>query len=405
MALYVYQGFSKEGKKVSGQLDAPSEGGVRELLQRQSIFPTSIVLSHKVGASKGIFTGLFSSSVSLKDKLLFTKQLSILLRSGIPLLQAIDLLVEQFTGKLHSILVSIKDGIKEGASFADGLKRYPDAFENIYVQLVRAGEASGQLEVILDRLVDYLETRDAMSRKISGALRGPLIQLGLIFLVTIYLVVKVVPSMAGNFTKTGAALPLPTEILMGVSDFMVNHFALLGILCGSLFFAFMYWKSTEAGSYQLDKLKLRLPIIKFFARMSAIVQFCSTLGMLLEGGVRLSEALTIVCNIVDNRVLKIALEEAKEKIIRQGKITQYLKQTHIFPPIATYMISTGEESGKLDVMLLEVAKMYEKELSEKADGLSSMIEPIMLGVTAGIVGFIVMAIALPMTQMGDAIGR
>lgn len=404
MALYVYQGFSKVGKKVSGRIDAPSEAGVRELLQRQEVYPTSIILAHKVVSSKGMFTGLFKSTVSLKEKLLFTKQLSILLRSGVPLLQAIDLLVEQFSGKLHSILVSIKDGIKEGASFADGLKRYPDVFENIYVQLVRAGEASGQLEVILDRLVDYLEKRDAMSRKISSALRGPLIQLGLIFLVTIYLIVKVVPGMANNFSKGGAALPLPTEILMGISNFMVNHFALLVLLLGSSFFMFLYWRSTESGRYQLDRLKLKLPIVNFFARTGAIVQFCSTLGMLLEGGVRLSEALTIVCNIADNRILKIALEEAKEKIIKQGKIAQYLKQTKMFPPIATYLISTGEESGKLDVMLLEVAKNYEKDLSEKADGLSSLIEPIMLGVTAGIVGFIVMAIALPMTQMGDVIG-
>lgn len=400
MALYTYQGFSGEGKKVSGQIDAPSEGGVRELLQRQGVLPTSIMLAHKAALSEGFFTRLFRSGVPFKEKLLFTKQLAVLLHSGVPLLQALDLLDDQFEGQMHSILVSVKDGIKEGASLAEGLKKYPYVFENTYVQLVKAGEASGKLEVILDRLVEYLESQEAMTKKITSALRGPLIELSIILIIAFMLMIFVVPDLTRSFTSQGKELPLVTEIIMGIANFVLNYYLTLIVSIVAIVLGFSYWKSTPSGGYQLDSLKLRLPIIKFFARMGAIVEFCSTLGMLLESGVRLSEALTIVCDIIDNRVLKDALEKARENIIKQGKIAQYLKRTHVFPAIAIYLIETGEESGNLDKMLLEVSDNYGKELSERADGLSSMLQPVMLLISAVVVGTIVVAVALPMANIG-----
>jgi type II secretory pathway component PulF len=401
MALYVYQGFSKEGKKITGQVDAPSEGGVRELLQRQGVYPISIVIAHKTQSSGSFFQKLFEGKVSLKDKLIFTKQLSVLLRSSVPLLQALDLLDDQFDGQLKNILVSVKDGIKEGGSLAEGLKRYPHVFENTYVQLVKAGEASGKLETILDRLVEYLEAQETMRNKITSALRGPLIQLVLILTIAFALMIFVVPKMTQTMSTQGKELPLVTELVMGFSYFVLNYYLLLAVIIFSSVTAFLYWKSTPDGAYTVDALKLKIPVVQFFARIGAVVQFCSTLGMLLEAGVHLSEALTIVCDIVDNRVLKNALEEAKENIIKQGKIAQYLKKTQVFPIIAIYLIETGEESGNLDKMLLEVSKNYEKDLSEKADGLSALLQPAMLLVMAVVVGTIVIAVALPMVSMGD----
>jgi len=403
MALFAYTGFARDGSKKSGQVDAPSEGGARELLQRQGVYPTSILPVHKAASGGSFFSGLFQKKVPLKEKLLFTQQLAVLMRSGVPLLQAIELLIEQFPGQLHTILISIKDGIQEGNSLAEGLKRYPETFENIYIQLVRAGEASGNLEVILNRLVDYLKARDEMRKRVTGAVRGPLMQLGFIFLITIFLLTSVVPQMAETFSSSGTTLPLPTEILLAISDFMLNHYLILLLLIVSFVGVFVYWAGTEGGAYMLDRIRLKLPIIGVFAQIGAVVQFCSTLGMLMEGGVRLSEALDIVCNIVDNRVLKTALLEARDNIIKQGKIAQYLKKTKVFPSIAIYLISTGEESGNLDEMLLEVAKNYEGELSEKTDGLTAVIEPLIKVVMALVVGFIVMAIALPMTQMSSTI--
>ncbi len=189
---------------------------------------------------------------------------------------------------------------------------------------------------------------------------------------------------------------------MALSYYLLTYPIFIFIILLCCIFGFLYWKQTEAGSYKWDLWMLQMPVIHFFARMGAVVEFCSTLGMLLNAGVRLSEALDIVCNIVDNRVLKKSLLEARDKIIKQGKIAQYLKQTTVFPPIAMYLISTGEESGKLDEMLLEVAKNYTVELKEKVDGLASLIDPIMMGIMAVVVGFVVMSIALPLVGMSSS---
>ncbi len=404
MALFYYQAFSKVGKKVTGTLDAPSQGTARELLQKQGFFPISIEPAHKMASVESLWTRLFASSVSLKDKILFTKQLAVLLKSGIQLVQSLELLSDQFEGKMNRIIVSVKDGIKEGQSLADGLRQYPRVFENIYVQLVRSGEASGHLEVILDRLTIYLERQDSLNRKVADALRGPIINLALIFAITVALLVLVVPDLASTFEGQGMELPLPTRILMTLSNGILDHYVLLLILLVSLIVGVTYWAATPSGALTIDRLKLRLPIISLFARVGAIVQFCTTLGMLLESGVNLPEALDIVVSIVDNRVLKKSLQEAREKIIKQGQMAQYLKQTGIFPPMATYLINTGEQSGKLDAMLLLVGQNNEKDLAELADSLAALVSPFMTVLTGVIVGFIVMAIMMPIMNMSQMVG-
>lgn len=193
-------------------------------------------------------------------------------------------------------------------------------------------------------------------------------------------------------------------MLISVSNALRNHYLIIAVIILLLVSGFIYWKSTATGARQWDKLKLKLPLVGYFARTNAIVQFCYTLGILLEGGVNLSQALDIVCSIINNRILADTLNEARDKIIKQGKIAQYLKQTEIFPPIAIYLISTGEESGSLDTMLLTVARNYEEELGEITDTMSVWISPIMLVVMGLIVGFIVLSIALPMVEMSTMAG-
>jgi len=397
MAMFFYQAFSKDGKKVTGFIDAPSRQAVKQQLARQGIFPIKITQTTQE-AQLGFFKRLFQRGVSAKDKILFTRQLSTLLKSGIPLLQALELLVDHFEGKLKSIVISIKDEIKEGRSLADGLKKYPKVFDNIYVQLVRAGEASGKLEVILDRLTEYAERRAEIRKKVRSALFQPVLQLVAAVVVVIILIVKVVPTMAENLTAMGKELPWTTQFLMDMADFFKNYSLYLVIGFAIIFFLFRYWKSTPAGARTLDKIKLKLPIVGFFSRMGAVVQFSRTLGMLMESGVRLSESLDIVVNIIDNRILADTLSEARDKIIKQGKIAQYLKQTEMFPPIAIYLIKTGEESGQLGQMLLTVAKNYEEELAEKSDGLSAALTPITLLFMAVVVGFILLSIVTPMLE-------
>lgn len=403
MAIYRYEAFSKDGKRVGGTLDAASTAQVKELLLRQLLFPIIIELA-PLESGTSFLGSLFQSSVSLKDKVLFTKQLTVLLRAGVPLLQAIELLVEQFSGRFRQMLVAIKDDLQQGSSLANGLAKYPKTFETIYVQLVRAGEASGQLEPILKRLTEYLERSEMLKARVRSALQGPLIQLALILIVVTALVVFVIPGLVSNFTSSGKPLPLPTAILMQISDFLSGHFILILLAIIGFTSFYKYWSSTKDGARKIDQLKISLPVVKFLAKTNAVVQFSYTLGMLLEGGVNLAEALDIVVSVIDNKILADALQVARDKIVKQGKIAEYLKQTKVFPPIAIYLIETGEQSGQLDTMLLGVASTYEKEVDELVDGLAGIISPAMTIITALLVGFIVMAIMLPMMQMGDIKG-
>lgn len=401
MALYSYQAFSKSGKRVSGTVDAPTLAAAREQLAKMGVYPTKIAPTAE-GAQYSL-TNLFQRSVSVKEKILFTKQLAVLLRSGVPLLDAFELLIDQFQGRMRTILISIKDGLREGQSLAEGLGKYPKVFDNIFVQLVRAGEATGKLEIILERLTAYMERRAEIAQRIRAALAYPAFQLAIIGGVVIFLMTAVVPTLASQFQRSGKALPVTTQILMSISDFLVSHYLILIGLAIAAFFAVRYWISTAAGSKLLDQIKLKIPVIKFFARTGAIVQFSRTLGTLVEGGVNLAEALDIVVNIIDNQILASALKEARENIIKQGKIAQFLKQTGVFPPIAIHLIKTGEESGKLDVMLLTVAENYETELDEYVDRLSSLLDPMMLVIMGVLVGFIVLSIAQPLMDQASLV--
>lgn len=400
MALYFYQAYSKEGKRRSGYIDAPSIAQVKQQLGAQGLYPISITPAGEE-QRQSWWQRLFSRGFSTKEKILFTKQLSILLKSGVPLLQSLELLIDQFEGRTRGILIAIKDDIKEGLTFADALKKYPKTFENIYVQLVRAGEASGRLEVILDRLTEYLERREELRKRVSSALTYPIIQLVIACLVVGVLLIFVVPSMQETFATQNKELPITTSILIGISTIVSHYYWIVIPLLVLLYVGLRFWRGTPSGARTIDSIKLKIPYIKYFTKMNAVVQFSQTLGMLTESGVNLSDSLDIVCNIIDNRVLADALREARDKIIKEGKIAQYLKQTGMFPPIAIYLIKTGEETGKLDVMLLTVARNYEEELKELADGMSAKIGPILLVVMALVVGFIIASIALPILEMSD----
>ena len=403
MALYSYEAFSKEGKKVKGVIDASSVSAVREQLARQELYPISIYVATDE-KRMGFFKRLTQGGVSLKDKILFTKQLAVLLKSGVPLLQAIELLIDQFKGRMHSILITIKDEVKGGKSFADMLGQYPSVFDSIYVQLVRAGEASGKLDEILVRLTDFLVRRDTIKKRIRAAIQGPMVQFIVAIGVVIILLTAVVPQLQGLFEAQGENLPTATKIMMALSDFVKSYFYLIIPIIAIPVMAFLYWKRTKQGRRILDIVKLKLPLIKYVSRTNAVVQFCYTLGLLIESGVNLAESLDIVVKIVDNSILREAIGEARDKIIKQGKIAQYLKQADVFPPIAIHLIKTGEETGELGSMLLAVADNYEVELNELIDKATNLLGPIMLIFMGLLVGFIIMAIASPIMQGGQAFG-
>lgn len=403
MALYFYKALSKDGKKVTGYLDASSSEAIKAQLVAKGLYPSEIKLSSGT-VTTPFFKSLFEKPVDAKDLIFFTKQLGVLLKSGVPLLQSLELLSEQFTGQLRSIIINLKDGVKEGKSLADGLTLYPKTFSKIYVQLIKAGEATGKLEVILDRLTQYLERQDEIQKKVSGALSYPLIQIGVICLVVVVIMVAVIPNLQSMLKSGGKELPFATKILLNGSYLFSNYYLPIILVLLLIAVAFQYWKSTPSGKETIDRITLKLPLIKFFARTSAVAQFCNTLGMLLESGVTLSNALDIVCDIIDNTILVKTLKDARDKIIKQGKITPFLKETGLFPPMAIYLINTGEQSGKLDFMLLTVAKNYETELTELTDRITDNIPTIMTFVMAAVVGFIMFAIMGPILEMYNISG-
>lgn len=404
MALYYYKALSKEGKKISGYLDASSTEAVRAQLTTKGLFPFEIKAQKDSGSGISFFWSLFERPVTSKDLIFFTKQLAVLLKSGVPLLQSLELLSEQFEGKLRSIIISLKDGVKEGKSLTEGLQAYPKTFSKIYVQLIKAGEATGKLETILERLTQYLERQEEISKKISGALFYPMIQIGVIILVVISIMVFVIPNLQSMLKSSGQEMPLATQILLTSSFIVTNYYFVILLILITITVAFQYWQSQPSGRKIIDQLKLKLPIIKFFSRTQAIVQFCNTLGMLMESGVNLSSALDIVCEIIDNSILVQTLTQAKDKIVKQGKVTPFLKETGLFPPMAIYLINTGEQSGKLDFMLLTVARNYEVELTDLTDKLTDNVPTIMTLVMAVVVGFIMWAVMGPILGMYEMSG-
>ena len=404
MPFYQYDSFNRNGKKVTGTIDSSSIESAKRILQGQGLMPFKI---EEVGADTRKFDlmSIFEGKIDLKTKIVFTKQLAVLLKSGVPLLQALELLVEQFEKKFKRILINIKDGVKSGQTFASQLNKYPKVFSNVYVQLVKAGEATGKLHMILVRLVDYLQRSEDTKRRIKKATSYPLFVLSFSFAVIIALIAFLVPRITDLFEKMGnKELPGPTLFLKNLSDFVLGNYFILSFALISIVIFISYWKSTPTGKNKLDELLLKLPLTSYFSKTKAVVQFSQTLGMLLEAGVNLSEALDIVCNIVENTVLVKKLEEAKEKIIKEGKISKYLKKTGIFPNIASYMISTGEQSGQLAQMLLTVGLDYEEDLKEITDSLVAKIGPITTMITGAIIGFIVLAVFLPIADMGNMPG-
>lgn len=403
MPFYRYDSFNKGGQKISGTIDASSKESAKSILQGQGLMPVKIEEEGAAGSKFNIMS-IFEGKVEIKTKIVFTKQLSVLLKSGVPLLQALELLVEQFDGKFKRVLINIKDNVKAGQTLASQLNKYPKIFSNVYIQLVKAGEISGKLSIILDRLTSYLHTSEETKKRAKKAASYPLFVLGFSFLIIIALISFLVPRITEIFIKMGQKLPAQTLFLKNISDFVLgNYFTLILVFFGFIFFI-LYWKSTVKGKEKLDEFFLKLPLTSYFVKTKAVVQFSQTLGMLLEAGVNLSEALDIVSNIVENTVLVKKLQQAKDKIIKEGKISKYLKETGIFPNIASYMISTGEQSGQLAQMLLTVGSDYEENLKDITESLLGKIGPITTIVTGFIVGFIVISIFLPMVEMGNLQG-
>ncbi|MCM8791810.1 MAG: type II secretion system F family protein [Candidatus Omnitrophica bacterium] len=399
---YYYVAKDKIGKTVSGFLDASSETElIKELHQRDLL-----VISVRLESKRDRMINFRKGKVSLDELVIFLRQLATLIEAGIPLVQALSLLEEQLENRcLNQIILSVRKDIEAGVNLPDALTRHPEVFSSLIVNMVKAGEASGMLDEILQRLATYLEKTLSLLRKIRSGLVYPAVVVVMAILITIVLLLKVVPTFKGIFEMLGGKLPLPTLILIGISDFLLKYFFLFIIILIVVAFLFIRYINTERGRYNFDKRKLQLPVVGILFRKLAIARFCRTLSTLVKSGVNILNALEIVGKTSGNKVIEEAANKCRQAIKEGETISAPLSQTKVFPPMVCRMINVGEKTGQLENMLSKIADFYEEQVDTAVAALVSMIEPLVIVFLGVVVGGIVISLFMPVFKITELVGR
>ncbi|MBI2974988.1 MAG: type II secretion system inner membrane protein GspF [Deltaproteobacteria bacterium] len=407
MPVYAYSGINDKGKKVAGSVDAENEKAARLKLRKMSVFPTSLVLggtaaSAKIGLSSNIDFSKMFVRIKLQDISLMTRQMATLLSAHVPLVDTLQAMVEQVPNeKLSTILSEIRQKVVEGAKFSESMRQYPKVFNDMYINMVNAGENSGSLDIVLSRLADFIENQSKIRSKVIGAMIYPII-MGVVGvgLMTV-LLTFMVPKMTSIFKGQKMVLPMPTQILIFVSDIFSNYWYLLLIVTVGAVILLKRWFKTPAGSEYRDALILKFPLFGNLSRMVAISRFGRTLATLLASGVPMLSAMDIVKNVVGNLILKKSIEATRDSVKEGESIAEPLKRSGQFPPLVTHMISIGEKTGSLEKMLERVADTYDSEVDNAVSTMLSLLEPVLIMVMGGTITFVVVSILLPILQMGD----
>lgn len=415
MPLYAFKGVGASGKNVSGTREADGPKNLRQVLKRESVFITEMREvqgrekqgrqaagggSKQSGLKKEIdFKGLFET-VRPADVAIFTRQLATLLRAGIPLAEALAALSEQADNKkLQMVLAELRQRVNEGEALAKALEVHPRVFPDLYVNMVRSGETAGNLDVVLLRLADFMETQNALRAKVSGAMTYPIIMMVMGSLVMGILMVVVVPQITEIFADSQRALPINTQILIGVSSLIGGWwFILLPAIVGGVIMI-RRWMRTPKGRGKVDRWLLKTPVVGPLVRFLAVARFARTLATMLASGVPVLTALDIVKRVLNNTVLEKVVEEARDSIREGESVAAPLKRSGQFPSMMCHMVAVGERSGELETMLEHVADAYERDVESKVARLTALLSPLMIVVMAVGVGFIVFSIIQPILDL------
>jgi len=395
--VFEYKGKTLAGAAVRGELKANSRADLERVLRQNRIIVSSISkkapeIQIKIG------TGIKKVEVSR-----FTRQFATMIGAGLPMVQCLDILASQMENKeLCKIVYQVKEGVQGGATLSEALARHPKVFDTLYTNMVEAGEVGGALDAILNRLAVYREKADKLVRKVKGAMIYPSVIVVVAALVTVLMLTFIVPVFAKMFGGLGADLPKPTQIVLGISNFLKANFVYLFFSTLFGLGIFFWWKRTPAGALVWDRFLLISPIIGNLVRKSSIARFTRTLGTLLSSGVSILEALEITARTAGNLVVANAINKSVLSIAEGDTITGPLKDTGVFPPMVTQMISVGEKTGGLDEMLTKIADFYDEEVDEAVSALTSVIEPIIIVFMGVVIGGILIAMYLPMF---DIIGK
>ncbi len=393
---FLWEGKSKDGKNIRGEMRAASANVVQTTLRRQGVSNPKITKQRFKSGGK----------VTEKDITLFTRQLATMMKSGVPLLQSFEIVgrghANPAVGKL---LLDIKSDVETGSSLSAAFRKYPLYFDQLFCNLVAAGEQAGILDSLLDRLATYKEKILAIKGKIKSALFYPVAVIVVAFVFTAVIMIFVIPAFKDVFKSFGADLPAPTLIVIAISDFFVAYwYAIFGVIGGSLYAFFYTWKRSEKMQFAMDRLLLRLPIFGDLIRKAVIARWTRTLATMFAAGVPLVESLESVGGAAGNYVYKVATRQIQTEVSTGTNLTTAMQNSNLFPNMVTQMVAIGEESGALDSMLSKVADFFEAEVDDAVDALSSLMEPMIMVILGTLIGGMVVAMYLPIFKMGAAIG-
>lgn len=394
---FKWEGTDRKGNKISGQMSGPGDAFVKQQLRKQGVTPTRVQKLFKIGSGKKAITG--------QDIAIFSRQMSTMMRAGVPLVQALDLVARGNENKsMTEMILSIKFGIESGLPFAESLAKHPRYFDDLYVNLVEAGEKSGALETLLDKIATYKEKTETIKKKVKKALTYPAAVVVVAFIVTGILLYFVIPQFEELFRGFGADLPAFTKLVVSLSKFVQAYWWLLVLIPVAGFFAFKEAHHRSANFRRfLDRVALKAPLFGDILYKSAVARFARTLSTMFAAGVPLVEAMDSVAKAAGNIVYTEGIFKMKDQVSTGTQLQLTMAQSNLFPAMAIQMIGIGEESGSLDAMCAKVADFYEEEVDNMVDSLSSLMEPMIMAFLGVIVGGLVTAMYLPIFKLGQAI--
>jgi len=400
-SVFTWEGKTRQGSVQKGEIAANNKEEVIALLRKQNILPISVAAK-----PKAISFSFGQQKVTDKDIVILTRQLATMIDAGLPLVQCLDILGSQTENKtLSKVIIQVRTDVEGGATFADALKKHPKVFDNLYVNMVAAGEAGGILDTILQRLAAYMEKFAKIKGQIKSAMIYPSVILFVAIAVVSLLLVVVVPMLASMFKEMGQALPLPTVIVMAISDFLKGWggLSLVAIGVGG-YFALQSFRKTEKGLVLTDGIALKIPVVGSLIQRVSVAKFTRTLGTLLTSGVPILEGLLIVARTAGNRVVENAILTTRQSVSEGKTLADPLGKSKVFPAMVIQMISVGEATGALDNMLNKIADFYDDEVDAAVGALTSMLEPMLMVFLGVTVGFVIVAMYMPIFQMGSVVG-
>ncbi|MBW1866160.1 MAG: type II secretion system F family protein [Deltaproteobacteria bacterium] len=401
MSIYLWEGKNKKEETQKGEMEAPNEEAVRSNLHRLRITPVKIKKKPRDLLENVAF---LQPAVKERDVIIFARQFSTMIDAGLPIIQCLNILYSQQDNKtFQKMLREIKESVESGTTLAESLQKYPKIFDNLFVNMIAAGEAGGILDTILKRLAGYMEKAARLKKQVKGAMIYPAITLAVAAIVVAVLLVFVIPVFEKMFQDFGGQLPAPTQMVVNLSSFVKSKiFYIIGALI--IFgFAFKKYYSTEKGRIVVDRFSLKLPVLGILIRKVAVAKFTRTMGTMLSSGVAILEALDIVAKTAGNKIIEMAINNVRAGITEGRTMAEPLAESGVFPAMVCQMIAVGESTGALDTMLEKIADFYDEEVDQAVENLTSMIEPFMLVFLGVVVGGMVIAMYLPIFTMAQNI--